>query len=245
MHAHSTLVPLRQPAMDATHTSFVTRRLRSSDSSMLAPALRMRAEVFGLELGWVPYPANGHEWDRCDPLAYHFTLFATDGASTRLAGYARVLVPPSNFMLEREFVRLLANEPLQYSRETTFEVSRFVIHPGWRGKRDRDGRSAVDHLGRAIVQWALSNNRSLWLSVCEARHVRALRSRGLEFERFGAVVEYQPGVHACAARLDLACAMERMRTDRAAQLEWYCATTPYAAHRRLEIQSITEGSSCD
>lgn len=148
-------------------------------------------------------------------------------------------------MLEREFVRLLANEPLQYRRDTTFEVSRFVIHPTWRGKRDRNGRSAVDHLGRAIVQWALSNNRSLWLSVCEARHVRALRSRGLEFERFGAVVEYQPGVHACAARLDLEGAMQRMRIERAAQLEWYCAKTPDGAHRRLDVPAVTGGPSCD
>jgi len=245
MHAHSTLVPLSQPATIASHVSFVTCRLRASDIGMLAPALRLRADVFARELGWVPYPANGHEWDRCDPLAYHFTLFVSDGASTRLAGYARVLVPPSNFMLEREFVRLLANEPLQYSRDATFEVSRFVIHPSWRGKRDRDGRSAVDHLGRAIVQWALSNNRSLWLSVCEARHVRALRSRGLEFERFGAVVEYQPGVHACAARLDLECAMQRMRIERAAQFEWYCAEPPYGAQRRLEIPTVTGGLSCD
>ncbi len=244
MHAHSTLVPSRQPATNTRHVSFIPCRLRASDRARLAPALRMRADVFARELGWVPYPANGHEWDRCDPLAYHFTLFATDGESTRLAGYARVLVPPSNFMLEREFVRLLANESLQYSRETTFEVSRFVIHPGWRGKRDRDGRSAVDHLGRAIVQWALRNNRSLWLSVCEARHVRALRSRGLEFERFGAVVEYQPGVHACAARLDLEGAMQRMRIERAAQLEWYCAEPPYGAQRRLEIHTVG-GSSCD
>ncbi len=245
MHAHSTLVPQRRPATDASYASFVTCRLRPSDGSMLAPALRLRADIFGRELGWVPYPANGHEWDRCDPLASHFTLFATDGESAKLAGYARVLVPPSNFMLEREFVRLLANEPLQYSREAAFEVSRFVIHPSWRGKRDRDGRSAVDHLGRAIIQWALSNNRSLWFSVCEARHVRALRSRGLEFERFGAIVEYQPGVHACAARLDLACAMERMRIQCAAQLEWFCARTPYAAHRRPDVHTVTGGSTCD
>jgi len=244
MHAHSTLIPWRQPATNADHASFVTCRLRSSDSSMLAPALRLRADVFAGELGWVPYPANGHEWDRCDPLAYHFTLFATDSESTRLAGYARVLIPPCNFMLEREFVRLLANQPLQYNRESTLEVSRFVIHPAWRGKRDRDGRSAVDHLGRAIVQWALSNNRSLWLSVCEARHVRALRSRGLEFERFGAVVEYQPGVHACAACLDLGFAMERMRIERTAQLEWYCARTPFGADRRPEVHTVG-GTSCD
>ena len=212
---------------------------------MLAPALRLRAEVFAGELGWVPYPANGHEWDRCDPLAHHFALFATDGESTRLAGYARVLVPPSSFMIEREFVRLLANKPLQYSREAAFEVSRFVIHPAWRGKRDRNGRSAVDHLGRAIVQWALNNNRSIWLSVCEARHVRALRSRGLEFERFGAIVEYQPGVRACAARLDLGYAMERMRMGRAAQLDWYCAKTPNKTQRREEVHTVTGEASCD
>lgn len=225
MLAPSSLVPLVEPSIDANDFSFVTFSPRSSDSSMLASAFRLRAEVFASELGWVPYPTGGHERDRCDPLAYHIALFATDRERTRLAGYARVLVHPSEFMLEREFVRLLANQPLLDNRDLTFEVSRFVVHPTWRGKRDQNGHSAVDHLGRAIVQWALRNHRSIWFSVCETRHVRALRSRGLAFERFGATVEYQPGVHACAVRLDLVRAMDRMRIASAAQLDWFCAST--------------------
>ena len=198
-------------------------------------AYRLRQAVFARELGWVPAGDDGRERDRGDTLAQHFAVFAR-GAQGRarpaLVAYARVLLPEHGFMLEREFAALLAGEPLAADTRRAFEVSRFVVHPRYRGWLGADRRSAVEHLGRAIARWALARGRTEWLSVCEVRHVRALRLRGLPFARFGRVVEYQPDVPVCATRLDLPQAAARLRVYRPGDYAWY-----------VEVADLTHGPS--
>jgi N-acyl-L-homoserine lactone synthetase len=191
-------------------------------------AYRLRQAVFAHELGWVAPGGAGRECDRCDPLAQHFAVFARRavvGAHARarplLVAYARVLLPEQGLMLQREFAALLAGEPLQTDATHAFEVSRLVVHPRHRGRLGADRRSAVEHLGREIARWALARGRTEWLSVCEVRHVRALRLRGLPFSCFGQVVEYQPDVPVCATRLDLPCAAARLRAARPGDYAWY------------------------
>ena len=225
--------PLRHrvPAERAVAPVYTAHPLRSHEHSALDAAFRLRHAVFARELGWVPLMSGGHERDRGDATAHHFAVFARhpgDPLRRPLVAYARVILPGNGLMLEHEFAALLAEPPpvrpsvapwLNASR--AFEVSRFVVHPAYRGRLGADGRGAVEHLARAIAQRAIATGRHEWLSVCEVRHVRALRLRGLPFARFGRVVEYQPGVPVCAARLDLRLAARRLRERRPSDYAWY------------------------
>jgi N-acyl-L-homoserine lactone synthetase len=206
---------------------FVARQFSPDDALTFDAALRLRQAVFAHELAWVPPGADGRERDRCDAAARHFAVFARaestplDEAAARLIAYARVLLPEAGLMLEREFAALVHGLPLRMSRGRAFEVSRLVVDARWRGVLSNERRGAVEHLGRAIARWAASQGRTEWLSVCEVRHVRALRQRGLPFNRFGHVIEYQAGVPVCAVRLNLRDADARLRRRRPADHAWY------------------------
>jgi N-acyl-L-homoserine lactone synthetase len=194
---------------------------------LLDEAQRLREEVFARELVWVPECACGREHDRCDAAATHLVVLASELAalerrtSPRVVGYARLLLPHDTFMLAREFAALLDGESLRLESTRAFEVSRFVVHPALRGRLDVEGRGAAEHLQRGIARWALERGRTDLYSVCEARHVRALRMRGLPVQRFGRVVEYTPGVLACAIRLELRAAADAMRARRIQEYRWY------------------------
>jgi N-acyl-L-homoserine lactone synthetase len=206
---------------------YSARQLRRDEAAAFDAALRLRQAVFAHELAWVPASADGRERDRCDAAARHFAVFARVGtaethpATVRLVAYARVLLPADGLMLEREFAALLGGRACATDPARAFEVSRLVVDARWRGQLGVDRRGAVEHLGRAIARWALADGRSEWLSVCEVRHVRALRLRGLPFSRFGRVVEYQAGVPVCAVRLDLPHAAARLGRLRPADYVWY------------------------
>jgi N-acyl-L-homoserine lactone synthetase len=210
--------------------TYTARELRQDEAAFDA-ALRLRQAVFAHELAWVPASADGRERDRCDGTARHFAVFAHGNAvaephgAPRLVAYARVLVPADALMLEREFAALRGGRALAADPAQAFEVSRLVVDARWRGQLGVDRHGAVEHLGRAIAWWALRHGRTEWLSVCEVRHVRALRLRGLPFSRFGRVVEYQAGVPVCAARLDLLQAAARLRRQRPADYAWYTEGT--------------------
>ena len=206
---------------------FFMRVVSASDDSLLA-AQRLRAGVFVRELGWVAGCGCGREHDRCDAVATHFILLGpapTDRSDLmgrwRVAGYARILLPEHTFMLEREFAALLPDRFELREPARSFEVSRFVVHPRLRGALDADGRSAAEHLQRGIARWALTHGRDHLYSVCETRHVRALRLRGLPVERFGRVRDYTPGVLTCAMRLDLNAARELFALRRPRDAQWY------------------------
>lgn len=204
--------------------AYMARMVRPHERAALDAAFRLRHAVFARELGWVACAANGHERDRCDAAAHHFAVFALqpgDPMRQPLVAYARVVLPGHGLMLEREFAALLASQPLRLDAAHAFEVSRFAVHPAYRGLLGADGHGPVEYLGRAIAQRARATGRFEWLSVCELRHVRALRFRGLPFTRFGRVVEYQPGVPVCAARLDLRAAIRRLRELHPSDYAWY------------------------
>ncbi|HKV85109.1 MAG TPA: acyl-homoserine-lactone synthase [Ktedonobacterales bacterium] len=209
------------------HPRYTFRVLSPADTRLLASAQRLRADVFARELAWVPECACGREHDRCDAAATHLVVLAADGVrqsritSPHIVGYARLLLPRDNFMLAREFAALLDGGPLRLESTRAFEVSRFVVHPALRGRRDADGRGAAEHLQRGIARWALERGRADLYSVCEARHVRALRMRGLPVRRFGRMVEYTPGVLACAVHLDLRAAADTLRDRRPWEYRWY------------------------
>jgi N-acyl-L-homoserine lactone synthetase len=207
---------------------YIARLLYTDETSTLEEAYRLRAIVFADELGWVPVWRDGIERDRCDDVALHVAAFALGCGRPRLSGYARVLLPEQTFMLEREFTALLAGQPLHPSVSQAFEVSRFVVHPAYRGRLDADGRSVADHLARAFARWALTHHRTDLYAVCEERHIRALRLRGLPFVRLGVPVEYQPGVQARAARLSLPEAAAQLRRQRVGDYVWYTqGATPW------------------
>lgn len=223
------------PSVAARHPSsplavrYQARLLPRREGTALDAAFQLRHVVFAGELGWVPGAPNGRERDRCDATAHHFGVFARAPTAPdarpedppTLVGYARVLLPEHDLMLEREFVALLAGQPLAADPRRAFEVSRFVVHPQYRARLGADRRGVVEHLARAVVHWAVRHGRTEWLSVCEVRHVRALRIRGLPFARFGRVVEYQPGVRACATRLALPHAAAQLCALRPHDYAWY------------------------
>ncbi len=216
--------PPRDGSQPARAPAYTARVLRPDDATALDEAYRLRQAVFARELSWVAGGRNGRERDRCDATARHFAVYARTSSIRQrapLVAYARVLVAGDSFMLQREFAALLTGYPFAPDHRRAFEVSRFVVHPDYRGHLGLDRRSAVEHLGRAIAGWACAAGRTEWLSVCELRHVRALRLRGLPFTRFGRVVEYQPGVPVCATRLDLAQATTRLRERRPVDYTWY------------------------
>lgn len=215
----------------AARPQFTVRVLSRSDAALLAAAQRLRAEVFVRELGWTPGCACGREHDRCDTVATHVVALASasphgserddHGARWRVAGYARILLPAQTFMLEREFAALLPDGPVALEPTHSFEISRFVVHPDLRGAIDDEGRSAAEHLQRGIARWALEHQREQLYSVCETRHVRALRLRALPVQRFGRVVEYSPGVRTCAIHLDLCAARQTLLSRRPRDARWY------------------------
>jgi N-acyl-L-homoserine lactone synthetase len=205
---------------------YTARPLCGSETSCLEAAYRLRDAVFARDLGWVPAARDGRERDRCDPLARHFAVFAAGSPggvclAPSLVGYARLLLPRDGLMLKREFAALLAGCSHDLDPTRAFEISRLVVHPAHRGRQDACRHGVVEHLARAIVRWALAHGRTEWLCVCEVRHVRALRMRGLPFITFGQIVEYQPGVPVCAARLNLPQAATRLCTHRPADYAWY------------------------
>ena len=206
----------------ARRVPYVARVLQPGEARALDTAFRLRHTVFVGELGWVSGFPSRRERDRCDALATHFAVFAPSRSSgAQLVGYARVLLPADELMLQREFAALVQGQPRDWDPLRAFEVSRFVVHRGHRGQLGPDRRGVVEHLARAIAAWALAHGRSEWVSVCEVRHLRALHLRGLPFVRFGRIVEYQPGVPVCAARLDLAQAAARLRVQRPRDYAWY------------------------
>jgi N-acyl-L-homoserine lactone synthetase len=199
------------------------------DWPVLNGAFHLRHAVFVRELSWVPATVRECETDRCDRAARHFGVFAVVPESeceaserATLAGYARVLLPEAGFMLHHEFAAIRADAPDLPDPRRSFEVSRVVVRAELRGARDANRRTAVDHLARAIASWALSQGRDQWLSVCELRHVRALRVRGFPCTRVGRVVEYQAGVPVCAVQVDLAQAATALRMNRPRDYAWYC-----------------------
>jgi N-acyl-L-homoserine lactone synthetase len=207
---------------------FTARLIAPSERQVLDQAFRLRHAVFVRELGWVPATSRSRETDRCDAPAMHFGVFARAyGGSaavlvrSTLAGYARLLLPDAGFMLHDEFAAVLDGVPFVPDARRSFEVSRVVVRAALRGARDADRRTAVDHLARAIASWALIHGRDQWLSVCELRHVRALRLRGFRCARVGRVVEYQPHVPVCAVRVDLAEVAAELRVRRPHDYAWY------------------------
>lgn len=216
-------------------TRFETRTFQGTPTchaAVLDAAYCLRASVFMGELGWLVPSADGRERDRCDLVARHFVVFARQRESRpsgspppeMLVGYARVLLPRQGFMLEREFSDLAALDGPRgrtLDAERAFEVSRFVVHPAYRGRRCVEGRTPVEHLARAIARWAIARGRTDWYTVCEARYLRALRLRGIHFTPLGAPVEYQPGVKACAALLRLPVAAADLRAHRTHDFAWY------------------------
>lgn len=220
----------RPAAASPGRPRFVARVFSASDVSLLAAAQRLRAAVFARELGWAPECACGREHDRCDPVATHLVILATSnrGASGpahaprwQVAGYTRILLPEQTFMLRREFAALLPDGLLIAESARSFEVSRFVAHPALRGALDDRGRSVAEHLQRGVARWALAHHRDQLYSVCETRHVRALRFRGLPVRRIGRALEYSPGVHTCAIHLDLDAASRALTSRRPWDADWY------------------------
>jgi N-acyl-L-homoserine lactone synthetase len=207
---------------------FCARLISPRERQVLDRAFRLRHAVFVRELGWVPAAPRYREMDRSDGAALHFGVFsllpeARGGASAQpvLAGYARVLLPETGFMLLDEFAAVIHGTPLVLDLQRSFEVSRVVVRAHLRGLRDGDRRTAADHLVRAIAGWALARGRDQWLSVCELRHMRALRWRGFPCVRVGRVVEYQPHVPVCAVRVDLMRTLAALRAHRPRDYVWY------------------------
>jgi N-acyl-L-homoserine lactone synthetase len=214
--------PVREHgALGFSVRSFSARSAR--EQATLDAAFRLRSHVLVHELGWLLPEGDGWECDRCDGVARHFAVLALlDGRlEPTVAGYARVLLPRHRFMLEHEFVELLGGEPLGIDAARAFEISRVVTDPRFRGVRSREGRTVTEYLGRAIAQWALSHARHVCYTVCEARHIRALRLCGLHFAQLGRIVEYQRGVAVCAATLDFTRTATDWRTARPADYAWY------------------------
>lgn len=207
---------------------FSARLILPAERHLLDRAFRLRHAVFARELGWVPAAPCHRETDRSDGAALHFGVFSLTPAAERaqsaqptLAGYARVLLPEAGFMLFHEFAAVLNGKPFVPDLKRSFEVSRVVVRTHLRGVRDVERHTVVDHLARAIAGWALSHGRDQWLSVCELRHVRALRVRGFRCERIGRVVEYQPHVPVCAVRVDLAQVAAEYRAHHPCEYGWY------------------------
>lgn len=201
--------------------SFTVRSQR--ERATLESAFRLRASVLVHELGWLVPNGFGIEQDRCDVSATHFAALAhlPDATTPTLAGYARVMLPRHGFMLRREFAELLDETHIALDETNAFEISRMVVDPRFRGLRCHEGRTVTEHLGRAIAAWALARGKAECYTVCETRHIRALRWRGIHFECFGRQVEYQPGVPVCAAALRLTPLIDEWRERRPTDLAWY------------------------
>lgn len=178
----------------------VVKTLDQAHEKILAYQLRYR--VFCQELGWVPPRESKLEIDEYDNHAVPFGVFDDMG---RLLAYMRLIKPEVPYMLEKEFMCMVAPDHQIRKEPDTVEISRVCLAPEARTDQIA-GNFGVTSLSlllyKGVYQWCLANSIRYLYLVMEKKVFRLIRARGFNCELVGQPVVMPDGVEAVAAILD-------------------------------------------
>lgn len=179
-------------------------------------AYRLRHQVFCDTLGWVAPSPTGLEVDSYDASAISLGLFTEQGT---LLGLVRIITPDQQFMLENDFVDLVASGHRIRKMTDTIELTRLTLIPS--ARKEGLSSSYLRLLFKGVYQWSLANGvRYLYMEV-EERFVRVLDRMGFPSTPVGPPKRLPPAmVVSLAALIDWEVFREHNRAHRAPFLEW-------------------------
>jgi len=177
--------------------SFIIKTLGAPEE--LDQGYRLRHEVFSEELGWVPVSSDGKEVDGYDrgPVRY-LGVFDEWGD---LLGYARLILAPSPFMIDREFACLTNGaHGIEKSRDMA-EITRLCVR-----KQGRKGEFILrvsNLLYKGIYLLSINMGIRHLVMVVDKRYYRLLRLTGFPVKLVGNFVVMPDSVQAAVISLDL------------------------------------------
>ena len=232
---NTTEVGRRRKSRDASELiregGLVVKRLDQTHEKSLAYQLRYR--IFCQELGWVPPRESQLEIDEYDDHAVPFGVFDQKG---RLLAYMRLIKPEVPYMLEKEFLCMVApNHKIRKERDTV-EISRVCLAPEARTEQIA-GNFGVTSLSlllyKGVYHWCLANGIRYLYLVMEKKVFRLIRARGFNCDPVGEPVVMPDGVEALAALLDWRKFEALNGRKRPKMLSWFINAQSGPARRRL------------
>jgi acyl homoserine lactone synthase len=132
----------------------LVRADHSRESELFDQMYRARAAVFHDRLRWNVRVRDGWEIDRYDE-AEDPVYLVTVGPNGRLTGSLRLLPTTGATMLHDEFVGFF-NEPVDVESPTTWECTRFCVHPAESEDERHTLRSVSSELMMGVCELGLS-----------------------------------------------------------------------------------------
>lgn len=171
---------------------FTFGELNTLNPNICSAIFGLRVETFAKDLGWVD-PTKEAQGDKYDPYCFHLGVIEGEVVNPlKLVGYVRLLRannPLNMIMLEDQeaFRPIIADTDWKCeSREATLELSRLVVIPELRGKRQTGNFLVEDYLYKLLFQKAVALGLEEW--ILEVRPVffkYLIESKGFLFKKIG------------------------------------------------------------
>ncbi len=165
-------------------------------------AFRLRYRIFYEELNWIPRSKDSLEIDSYDMNAIFFGVF---NKQHELVAFIRLILPESQFMLEKEFSFLISPRYIVRKERDTAEVSRLCIAPEVRSSANSENFAIHEismFLYKGIFQWSMANMVRYLYFVVDRKIYRLLRIKGFPCEMIGMPQAMPDGTVATAAIMD-------------------------------------------
>ncbi|MER9955243.1 GNAT family N-acetyltransferase [Mesorhizobium australicum] len=160
----------------------VTHSDHSEFPDLIAGMHRLRYRVFRDRLNWDVSVSGDMEIDAYDALKPTYIIAIDDSSS--VVGCARLLPTTGPTMLVNTFPALLGSNPVPRS-DKMFESSRFCVDTSAADNVAATGlRDATFSLLAGILEWGLSKDQEVVVTVTDVRFERILRRAGWPLERY-------------------------------------------------------------
>ena len=157
--------------------TILTNADRETNTHLFDQMFRGRARIFYERLGWDVNVVDGWEIDRYDDLDPVY-LVSTDGGS-RVLGSLRLLPTTGDTMLQNEFKHYF-DEPVDVRSPTTWECTRFCVHPHDMVENLEHWRTAASELLTELCGLALKSGIEFIVGVYERPMARIYKRIGWE-----------------------------------------------------------------
>jgi N-acyl-L-homoserine lactone synthetase len=131
---------------------------------------RGRALIFAERLGWNVVVRDGLECDRYDSTASLVYIVATDPCGA-VVGSLRLLPTIGETMLRNEFAKFF-DDPPDVTRTTTWECTRFCVHPPLGDVSRHSAQSVSSRLLIGLCEFAMTNRIEHIMGLYEASMTR-------------------------------------------------------------------------
>jgi N-acyl-L-homoserine lactone synthetase len=206
---------MRYQAIDFEEAGYQIRSIEAREDRIKAH--RLRHEVFCQMLSWVPPSPDGLEEDRYDSFSTSVGVFDPSG---KILALIRFVPPDRPFMMESDFVDLLAPDYEIRKEPDTVEITRLAIAPSY-WHQGGSSRLVSMLIYKGMYQWILTNRIHYAYMVIEKRFWRVLRATGFPCVPIGPIRALPPAEVEClAAILDWDEFRVQNRTKRSEFLEW-------------------------